>query len=658
MKTISIFLLKKASLRALAISILVLFFLPAFAQEETDSVKERKIALSEYRDKMMAGWIGQMVGVGWGAPTEFVYQSRIIPADEVPQWSPDMVNVYGQDDLYVEMTFLRSMEKHGFDLSIQQAGIDFANSKYLLWVANASGRKNLRNGIAPPNSGHPMFNSDADAIDYQIEADYSGLISPGLPHSVIELGEKFGRLMNYGDGLYGGQFVGGMYVEAFFENDPLKIVQAGLKCIPEGSQYAEAVRDVISWHTMYPDNFEKSWELINEKYHENPDYRKFTSSDDGSSHNIDAKLNGAYIVMGMLYGNGDPDRTIIVSMRCGQDSDCNPSNAAGILFTTIGFENLPQRFTSGLDTLKKFSFTDYSFPELIDICEKFAIEMVQNAGGRIEVDTDGAEVLVIPVLEPVPGSLEQSWNPGPVSQNSFSKEELRQIKGSKIFNYSLLILILLVVLVFKENRNIRGLLILLPFLILYFLLELLRLAIPSAMLEIMDIVVVFQSFAAVIAILLLLGHKIVTSKRVLTAGAVLLVPLLLGIVGTIGATDGRVIASTKFSIVAFLFQAIIWLLAIFTTVFLNRKTYRRARFSLSSLLSLFVFQFIGFSILVLIIIPAISALGDKMTGLSTIMVGAFLFSVVHFILILFYLVPTYFNSSSEERLLAFFNRRK
>ena len=100
--------------------------------------------------------------------------------------------------------------------------------------------------------------------------------------------------MNYGDGLYGGQFVGGMYAEAFFESDPLKIVEAGLKCIPSGSQYAEAVRDVISWYKEYPDDWEYTWELINKKYHEDPEYRKFTSFKEGSAQNIDAKLNGVW----------------------------------------------------------------------------------------------------------------------------------------------------------------------------------------------------------------------------------------------------------------------------------------------------------------------------------------------------------------------------
>ncbi len=119
------------------------------AQSTDTEVHERRISVSEYRNKMMSGWIGQMAGVGWGAPTEFKYRSQIIPEDKVPEWKPEMINVYSQDDLYVEMTFMRSMEVHGFDLSMNQAGIDFANSKYLLWVANRVGRANLRKRYCP-----------------------------------------------------------------------------------------------------------------------------------------------------------------------------------------------------------------------------------------------------------------------------------------------------------------------------------------------------------------------------------------------------------------------------------------------------------------------------------------------------------------------------
>ena len=390
----------------------------------------RQISVNEYVDKMKAGWIGQMAGVGWGGPTEFRYKGAIIPIYDVPQWKPGLINQFQQDDIYVEMTFLRTLEVHGFDVSIRQAGIDFANSGYRLWHANRAGRDNLRRGIAPPDSGHPRFNEHADDIDYQIEADYAGLIAPGMPNVAIQLGEKFGRLMNYGDGLYGGQFVAGMYAEAFFTGDMIEIVKAGLECIPSDSQYHECITDVLGWYEEHPDDWTKTWQLVNEKYHLNPNYRRFSCSGPEGEFNIDAKINGAYIVMGMLYGQGDPDKTIIISTRCGQDSDCNPSNAAGILFTTIGFKNLPEKYKIALDPWGKFSHTTYDFPTLIRVCEELAREAVANVGGRIETNEKGLECLVIPTQRPRPSALERCWEPGPSADSRYTPEEMAKITAT------------------------------------------------------------------------------------------------------------------------------------------------------------------------------------------------------------------------------------
>ena len=400
-----------------------LFLIPltSIASEEF-----RRLHVKDYVDKMKAGWIGQMAGVGWGGPTEFGWRGTIIPEDKMPKWSPEKINQFRQDDIYVEMTFLRTLELHGLDVSTRQAGIDFANSGYMLWHANKYGRDNVRDGIAPPDSGHPKFSAHADDIDYQIEADYAGLIAPGLPNVAIQLGEVFGRIINYGDGLYGGQFVSGMYSEAFFEDYMEKVVRAGLRCIPEGSQYHECITDVLNWYSQNPDDWEKTWKLIEDKYDLDPAYRKGTCGIQGGF-NIDAKINGAYIVMGLLYGDGDPDKTIIISTRCGQDSDCNPSNAAGVLFTSLGFSNLPDRFTSAIDPEGKFSHTPYNFPLLVHVCESLAREAVLKNGGRIERDDEGLETFVIPVEEPKPSALEQCWEPGPIANSRFTEAELQHI---------------------------------------------------------------------------------------------------------------------------------------------------------------------------------------------------------------------------------------
>ena len=204
--------------------------------------------------------------------------------------------------------------------------------------------------------------------------------------------------------------------------------QAGLKCIPEQSQYAECVRDVVAWHKANPTDWEKTWGLINEKYHKNPAYRQGScKSEKNPEFNIDAKLNGAYIVMGMLYGQGDIEKTIVISARCGQDSDCNPSSAAGVLCTTIGFAHLPKQYTSAIDNTGVFSHTAYNFPKLFAATEKVAREAVLADGGRIEKDTGGQEVFVLPVKSVKPSRFEQVWAPGPIANSKFTPEEKAKI---------------------------------------------------------------------------------------------------------------------------------------------------------------------------------------------------------------------------------------
>lgn len=414
----------------LALALAAAPIVPVAAQDAATTY--RRLPVAVYREKMRAGWLGQMVGVSFGAPTEFRYVGRMIPAAEVPALRPGIANdAFNQDDLYVEMTFLKSLESYGLGVSAAQAGIDFANSEYQLWHANLAARSNLRMGIAPPDSGHPAFSGFTDDIDYQIEADFAGLISPGLLNNAISLGGKFGSIMNYGDGLYGGQFISCMYAEAFFESDPLKLIETGLSCIPAQSQYAEAIRDVVAWWRENPDDWQATWTRIDAKYRQNPAYRRYSSGDDwvtDPAFDIDAKINGAFVVLGLLYGQGDPVTTMTVAMRAGQDSDCNPSSAAGVLFAALSPDaDLDASYAAGLDTRQQFSYTDYNFEQLLDVSEALARQSVLAAGGSLETDAAGGEVFVIPVQAPQPSPFVQSWAPEPPVGSLYTPAETAQI---------------------------------------------------------------------------------------------------------------------------------------------------------------------------------------------------------------------------------------
>jgi hypothetical protein len=368
------------------------------AQAETKILSRQALL-----DKIRGGWAGQMIGVAYGAPTEFRSNAKILEGDL--QWKAGMLeNTIHQDDLYVEMTFAKVMDDRGLGATCQDYGRAFKDSKYSLWHANAGARRALNQGIEAPWSGHPKYNFHANDIDFQIEADFIGLMCPGLPQESNKYCDRVGRVMNYGDGLYGGMFVCGMYSAAYFETDVRKVVEAGLACIPAKSEYAMLVQDLLTWSAQHPKDWKKVWQLVQDKWDKNdpcPDgfQRPF---------NIDAKLNGAYIAFGLLFGGGDFLKTIEISTRCGQDSDCNPSSAAGVLGVMAGYSKIPDQFKAEIPSLenRKFDFTEYSFNDIVKSTEARALKIIQMTGGKA-TDTE----VKVKVQKAKAPKLEQ-WTPG------------------------------------------------------------------------------------------------------------------------------------------------------------------------------------------------------------------------------------------------------
>jgi hypothetical protein len=362
----------------------------------------RRIPRAALEDKIKGGWAGQMIGVAFGAPTEFQSNGTLIEG-RLP-WSPERVdNALHQDDLYVDMTFAEVMDRIGLDATIDDYASAFRDSKYSLWHANAAARRLLSQGVKAPASGDGARNIHANDIDFQIEADFIGLMTPGLPRESNRYCSLVGRVMNSGDGLYGGMFISGMYSAAFFESNAAVVVERGLATIPAASGYAGAVRDAIALWRQHPADWRRAWREIELRWD------KDDSCPDGALRpfNIDARLNGAYVALGLLYGAGDFARTIDITTRMGQDSDCNPASAGGVLGVMLGYEKIPAVFRDGIPKLAdaKFDFTGYSFNDITRSTLKRALDVVARAGGRV------GDVIEVPAQSPVAPALEQ-WDMG------------------------------------------------------------------------------------------------------------------------------------------------------------------------------------------------------------------------------------------------------
>ena len=346
-----------------------------------------QIEKSVLHDKVKGGWVGQLIGCTYGGPTEFRWQGAMIhnrvpiPWDEHQHefWYDNVPGLY--DDIYMDLTFVEVFEKHGLDATAEQHALAFANKEYILAHANQAARYNILQGIMPPESGHWKNNPHADDIDYMIESDFAGLMSPGMINAASEISDMIGHIMNYGDGWYGGVFVGGMYTQAFVSDDINFIVREALKAIPEQSRFYKTIADVISWHEMYPDDWQRTWFETQRKW----------GADVGCPrgvfrvYNIDASINAAWIVLGLLYGEGDMGKTVDISTRAGDDSDCNPSNAAGILGTMLGYSNIPEYWMQGLDRVehRNFAYIEMSLLDVYDIGYNHALQMIERNGGRV-----------------------------------------------------------------------------------------------------------------------------------------------------------------------------------------------------------------------------------------------------------------------------------
>ena len=378
-------------------------------------------------DKIKGGWAGQTIGVTFGGPYEFRFNGTFIQDYQPLVWydgyvKKTMLETPGlYDDLYMDLTFVDVFERLGFDAPVDSFAYAFAHAGYRLWHANQAARYNILNGMKPPQTGHWLNSPHADDIDYQIEADYAGLMSPGMPNTASQISDKIGHIMNYGDGWYGGVYFGAMYTLAFVSNDLNYVVKEALKTIPEQSNYYKCISDVIRWYKQFPGDWHQTWFELQKKW----------SSDLACPEgvflpfDIDATINSAYVVLALLYGQGDFTKTIEIATRAGQDADCNPSSAGGILGTMIGYDKIPDYWKAGLKGAGDidFKYTTISLNDVYEIGFRHALENIKRNGGKVK----GNNIYIL-TQKPKPVRFEKSF-PGlfPIAKEKVSINEQHKI---------------------------------------------------------------------------------------------------------------------------------------------------------------------------------------------------------------------------------------
>ena len=306
-----------------------------------------------YEEKVYAGVLGKLIGVYLGRPFEQWSHERIIEElGQINYYVNDQLNVplvVTDDDITGTFTFLRALRENNFDPNItpKQIGQSWLNNlienKTVLWwggrghSAEDTAFQNLKAGIHAPMSGSIETNGKvvAEQIGAQIFIDGWALIAPGDPEKAVDLAKRAASVSHDGEAIVGAQMVAAMESLAFIESDINKIINEAKKYIPDSSLIYRIIGELQDKRAGNSD-----WMQAREFQAENYGYDKYL----GGCHMIP---NHAIIILSLLFGDDDLQKTLMIVNTAGHDTDCNSGNVGCIMGIKDGLEGL----TKGPDYL-------------------------------------------------------------------------------------------------------------------------------------------------------------------------------------------------------------------------------------------------------------------------------------------------------------------
>lgn len=313
----------------------------------------------EYYDRVYGSWLGRCIGSALGAPIEFrPYKYIKLRYGEITNYvKPVKTAVYNDDEMY-EIVALLALERHGIDLTPEMIGEEWLRELWtMMYTAEIVAYKNMRKGLMPPLSGQKEHNHYFDFIGGQMKADIWGQIAP-CSDVAARYAHIDGCVAHDGDGILGEVFVAVLVSLSFLNPDIRENIERAIQFIPAESAYLRFVKLANKLHAEHPNWRDASRELI--KHWKK--YRKKLAA--GSSlkrkmilfspiSGVHVLPNAGIIVLSLLYGQGDFERSICIAAMCALDTDCNCGNVGAIMGAIYGAHKIPNKWKLPLhDTFK------------------------------------------------------------------------------------------------------------------------------------------------------------------------------------------------------------------------------------------------------------------------------------------------------------------
>lgn len=321
-----------------------------------------KLNYEIYRRKVRACFVGKSVGGTLGMPYEGPVQ-----VNNVTYYDPVPNEMVPNDDLDLQVTFLEILMREGLPVSRLKLGDlwNLYNSGSLpdeYGVANA----NYRKMIYAPLSGvyNNAFHSGMGAA---IRSELWACLAPGDPELAVRIATEDACVDHSGDGISAIRFLAAIESAAFAENDLNKLIETGMRYLPEGERMKNAFKDTIAWWNETED-YIRVREKILEKY----SVENWT----------DVTINLSFILLALLSCENSFDKAICHAVNMGHDADCTGATV-GALFGIINPDGIGERWTRpiGNSLVLSCNMTNMTASASIDdFCDEiaFCCEKIQE----------------------------------------------------------------------------------------------------------------------------------------------------------------------------------------------------------------------------------------------------------------------------------------
>jgi ADP-ribosylglycohydrolase len=291
----------------------------------------------DYPSRVYAGVLGKIIGVYLGRPFEGWSYERILaelgPIEGYVHQRLGQPLVVVDDDLSGTFTFLRALDDYGAtrDITAAQIGQTWLNylvpGRSTLWWGGLgtstehTAYLRLAAGLPAPRSGSIEVNGQvvAEQIGAQIFIDGWAMLAPGDPELAAHLAGRAGSVSHDGAAVHAAQLLAAMEALAFVESDIEALLEGGLRCIPADSLIARLANDLREWRAELPD-----WHTARQHLAAHYGYDRYG----GGCHVVP---NHGVVLLGLLYGEGDFGRSLMIANTSGWDTDCNSGNLGCLL---------------------------------------------------------------------------------------------------------------------------------------------------------------------------------------------------------------------------------------------------------------------------------------------------------------------------------------